>query len=361
MMIIKKKALLIVYLMFLTGFFHASSMETYQPECSYLVKFHEHVDHGHFSLCYNEDTEQPEYTMYEFTRTEFEKLGSVNRDNKFREDKSISTGSATLDDYYDTNYDRGHLVPSGSMTYSREANSASFYMSNMSPMVPGFNRGVWAKLEAHVRDYYFKNYSDINNIIVYTIPYVNYNMAPVDVIGENEVAVPVGYFKVIYVPKMDEFKCWYLDQFDYNKAYFTFDQFEVSISEVERKTGLFFKFSKKSTFFENISEYTSVNMNVEDFINLSNELFLNLTKKDIEKNLFLFGEVYLLGHNSKSVNHNFDRDVWKGSYMEMRLSTLLKEYSVLTINQYATWGTIWTRLFKAGYDSNSIKYTTVES
>ena len=31
--------------------------------------------------------------------------------------------------------------------------SESFYMSNMSPQVPGFNRGIWKNLEEEVRNW----------------------------------------------------------------------------------------------------------------------------------------------------------------------------------------------------------------
>ena len=355
------KTLTIIWLLLATNLIHASpSFNTFLPVCSYLIKQHQYVDHGDYSLCYNESTEQPEFTMYELTRIEYQSLGKSERKNDFREDGSVTTGSASLDDYYDSNYDRGHLVPSGSMTYSKEANSKSFYMSNMSPMTPSFNRGVWARLEAHVRNMYFRSHPNVDSVIIYSIPYINNNVGPIDVIGENEVAVPTGYFKVIYVPQLDEFKCWYIDQFNYNKNYISLDSdFGVSISEVERKTGLFFKFSKKSTFWEDVGIYTSINVNIEDFFELSNKLFLNLSKKDVEQNLFLFGEVYLLGHNCKSVIHDFDKDVWKGSYMETRLSSLLRENSVLKPGQFASWGTVWTKLFVAGYKSDTVFYSNL--
>jgi len=35
---------------------------------------------------------------------------------------------------------------------SKEANRESFLMSNISPQLPGFNRGVWKKLEEMVHD-----------------------------------------------------------------------------------------------------------------------------------------------------------------------------------------------------------------
>ena len=39
------------------------------------------------------------------------------------------------------------------MAWSEEVMSESFYLSNMSPQDPGFNRGIWRQLEARVRDW----------------------------------------------------------------------------------------------------------------------------------------------------------------------------------------------------------------
>ena len=63
----------------------------------------------------------------------------------------VASGSAKPSDYVKSGYDRGHLCPAGDMTQSVEAMSETFYMSNMSPQVPGFNRGIWKSLEEQVR------------------------------------------------------------------------------------------------------------------------------------------------------------------------------------------------------------------
>ena len=75
------------------------------------------------------------------------------RKNDFRIDPVVKTVSATPADYRNSGYDRGHLCPAGDMAFSEIAMSESFYMSNISPQVPSFNRGIWKTLEQKVRDW----------------------------------------------------------------------------------------------------------------------------------------------------------------------------------------------------------------
>ncbi len=103
-----------------------------------------------FALLYSEPHEQPAWVAYLLTDDEVQ--GTLSRTNNFRADPGISTGSAALSDYRGSGYDRGHLAPAADMKWSSAAMSESFLMSNMTPQVPGFNRGIWKKLEAWVRE-----------------------------------------------------------------------------------------------------------------------------------------------------------------------------------------------------------------
>jgi endonuclease G len=141
-----------------------------------------------FDLSYNETHEQANWVMYILTREELE--GSVERSDDFRQDKKIPTGSASLADYRKSGYDRGHLAPAADMKWSEEAMSESFLMSNMSPQKPYFNRGIWKKLEEHVREIGREN----DSVLVITGPVFKDIL---DSIGENEVSVPGYYFKLL--------------------------------------------------------------------------------------------------------------------------------------------------------------------
>lgn len=142
-----------------------------------------------FDLGYNEHFEQAAWVAYVLTREEIETGTSARTDN-FRSDTSITTGSATPGDYRGSGFDRGHLAPAGDMKWSRYAMSQSFLMSNMSPQLPAFNRGVWRRLETEVRKWAVEK----DSLYVITGPLFAEGDS---LIGENGVGVPGYYFKVL--------------------------------------------------------------------------------------------------------------------------------------------------------------------
>jgi endonuclease G len=142
-----------------------------------------------FDLGYNERFEQAAWVAYVITREEVESEVTSRTDN-FRPDTSIVTGSATPGDYRGSGFDRGHLAPAGDMTWNQQAMSQSFLMSNMSPQLPEFNRGVWRRLESEVRNWTVEK----DSLYVITGPIFSDQDS---LIGENGVGVPGYYFKVL--------------------------------------------------------------------------------------------------------------------------------------------------------------------
>lgn len=150
---------------------------------------YEIVEHDYYDLSYNEKYEQPNWVMYRLTK-DMLAPSQFKRQDDFRADPTVDTGSATKKDYRRSGYDRGHLVPAADMKFSKEALSETFYMSNMSPQKPGFNRGLWKDLESQVRDW-ARNDDDYYIVIG---PVFSEDMRA---IGPNEVAVPEYYYKII--------------------------------------------------------------------------------------------------------------------------------------------------------------------
>jgi len=155
------------------------------------------INHYAYSLCYSEPYEQAEWVAYYLTKGKV--YGTVKRTNNFRTDPKVKTGSATLADYKGSGYDRGHLAPAADMKWSATAMSESFYMSNMSPQTPGFNRGIWKRLEQLVRTWAVE-YEEIH---VVTGPVLKGDFRS---IGPNQVSVPEYYYKVVLEYKKPELK-----------------------------------------------------------------------------------------------------------------------------------------------------------
>ncbi|NVK53489.1 MAG: DNA/RNA non-specific endonuclease [Flavobacteriaceae bacterium] len=146
------------------------------------------VKHTKFVLSYNETHEQADWVAYKLDKNSIN--NSVKRKDNFRVDPKVTTISASLPDYKNSGYDRGHLAPAKAMSFSKETMSESFYMSNMSPQKPSFNRGIWKKLEEQVRDWIAIS----DSLYVVTGPVLDNSL---EVIGENKVTVPRAYYKTI--------------------------------------------------------------------------------------------------------------------------------------------------------------------
>lgn len=181
-----------------------------------------------FDLGYNEQFEQAAWVAYVLTREEAES-GDIERTDDFRADTSVLTGSATTADYRGSGFDRGHLAPAGDMTWNQLAMSQSFLMTNMSPQRPGFNRGVWRRLENAVRDWAIAK----DSIYVLTGPL----FTPSDsLIGENGVGVPGHYFKVLVdlSPPDHEMIAFLLPNESYSGDLM---QFAISVDSLEQYSG----------------------------------------------------------------------------------------------------------------------------
>lgn len=189
------------------------------------------IDHDYYTLSYSEEHEQAEWVAYE---TDIHRLPkNVDRTDNFRQDRDISTGSASLDDYSGSGYDRGHLAPAGDMHFSREAMDRSFLMSNISPQESSFNRGIWRELEEQVRDW-TRGYK---HLYVVTGPVLTQRAKAR--IGDNYVAVPRAFYKVLLDYDEPELKAVGF-VINNEKSDQPLDTYAMSVDEVEEITGLDF-------------------------------------------------------------------------------------------------------------------------
>lgn len=146
------------------------------------------VKHHCYTLGYCEEYEQAAWVAY--TLIPSQTKGQYKRASGFYEDPLVATGSAANADYTASGYDRGHLAPAGDMSFSAIAMKESFYYSNMSPQKPGFNRGIWKKLETRVRQWS----AQCDSLRVVTGPVLS-NIK--EYIGPDSVAVPAMYYKAL--------------------------------------------------------------------------------------------------------------------------------------------------------------------
>ena len=190
------------------------------------------IEHTGYTLSYREEYEVPEWVAYELTREEVTTLAVERKDN-FREDKTVSTGSATLQDYKKSGYDRGHMAPAADFRWSAEAMDDTFYLSNMCPQTHAFNAGIWSDLESAIRSMAYED----GSIYVVTGPVLT--DGPYDTIGENGVAVPSYFYKVVLDYSEPTLKAiGFILPHENSKNPLSY--FAVTVDEVEERTGLDF-------------------------------------------------------------------------------------------------------------------------
>lgn len=186
-----------------------------------------YVKHFAYSFSYNEKNEQSDWVAYQLLASELER--NYKRTNKFLEDSLVITGTAKKSDYKNSGYDRGHLAPAADMTWNKQAMKESFYFSNISPQLPGFNRGIWKKLEEKVRDW-AKIY---DCVYITTGPICEKSEQK---IGKNEVSIPTHFYKTILIYN-DSIMQSIGFIFPHKKCKGDIFNYAVSVDSVEQITG----------------------------------------------------------------------------------------------------------------------------
>lgn len=212
------------------------------------------VTHAYYTVSYSSRHKNAEWVAYELSAARIAK-DDVPRRHSFKKDPEIE-GSAKSSMYSKTGYDRGHLAPAHDMNFSKKAMSESFYMSNVSPQVPAFNRGIWKELEGKVRGWA----EDEGHLFIITGPILRQRLAKdTERLGGAEgPTVPRGFFKVVLDYSGAEKKgiAFMFKNKDIDKE---LEAFAVPIEKVEEYT--------KLNFFPELTEEESSRLEKE--INLA--------------------------------------------------------------------------------------------
>lgn len=190
------------------------------------------VKHNYFSLSYNEKYEQAEWVAYLLKK---QHLTYDDRKRPyFIEDPKVKTKSADWHNYKRSGYDRGHLCPAGDRRFTLQAYNETFYTSNITPQKNDFNAGIWNRLEKKVRQWAKKD----KELYIITGGVLKGYM---DEIGDEGVAVPNYFYKIVAKGKRDDLKIIAF-LFPHNESKKVLESFVVSVDKIEKETGIdFFK------------------------------------------------------------------------------------------------------------------------
>ena len=160
-------------------------------------------------------------------------IGCLPREDAFAADQSLPKGKrAELADYLRSGYDQGHMVSNADLSWDRQAANESFYLSNMSPQLPGLNRGIWKLLETAARTHAYTNNTSV------TIYAGNMWYPTSKTIGPTKVVVPDYLFKIVIDNNAKKSYAFIFP----NKEGLGNDliKFQVSVSDIENASGLSF-------------------------------------------------------------------------------------------------------------------------
>lgn len=164
--------------------------------------------------------------------------GDLERSNNFESDQSLPrTQRAYPRDYEHSGYDIGHIANAGDMRWSEQTENESFYLTNMCPQIPNFNRGIWKVLETQVRDWARERQ---HSLLIYAGPIYNVNID--SHIGIDHVCVPHEFYKIVVDLTTKEVKAYLFPHKEHEDSDLT--PFESTAAEIESKTGVTFPLPK---------------------------------------------------------------------------------------------------------------------
>lgn len=150
------------------------------------------LEYEGFTVGFNPEMHQPNYVVWTLDPDETD--GAVSRSNaKFQQDEKVR-GCASLADYKNSGFDRGHMAPAADMKWSEKAMADCHYLTNICPQDKRLNAGAWSTIESNARKWALKH----GPLVIVCGPILSDKMTRS--IGQTPVPVPERFFKVIIAP-----------------------------------------------------------------------------------------------------------------------------------------------------------------
>jgi endonuclease G len=159
--------------------------------------------------------------------------GCSVRTNAFATDQSLPRGKrSTPADYAGSGYDKGHMANDAHQSWDDTVERESFIMSNMSPQLPGLNRGIWKLLETATGSWVF---SRQHTLVVYA---GNIYTPESKRIGDGKVTVPHQLWKIVIDKDTNEVLAFLFPQAEDQGNDLT--KMQVTVAELEAASGIVF-------------------------------------------------------------------------------------------------------------------------
>ena len=190
------------------------------------------IDYTAYRVYFNKVYHQPICVCYELLANRSQR--NLPYSKQYKTDINIQQ-SAQSSDYTNSGFDRGHLVPAADMRWDDKAINETYYMSNICPMRPELNRGLWLLLENKVRAWVERD----QNLTIITGPIFR-PITPADTIqriGTTGVAVPTAFFKILLASTIKHPRAIGFIIPNQDGLHGDLSEYAVSVDDIERQTG----------------------------------------------------------------------------------------------------------------------------
>lgn len=245
-----KRQLSVIFVAAFLFSFSLTNIKVLPLECPSLFENEITTQHLGYITSYNHIHHQPNWVAYTLTPQKLN--GVAERTNKFLVDPLIHPETCNTKDYSKSGFDRGHLAPAADMTWSLAAMKESFYMSNITPQKPQFNRGIWKKLEEQVRQWA----RSTSSLFIVTGPILKGNL-PNHIGKTHKITVPNMFFKAIADTNQTGHGIAFVIQNEGSTL--PLAHFVISIDSLEKLTG--------RDFFHNIPQKKQANIEKKSNLN----------------------------------------------------------------------------------------------
>jgi len=187
------------------------------------------LKHTNYTSHFSKSKKYPVMVEWWETRVKIGCPTPLARKDNFKPDPKLPIETNIGQDYVNSGYDRGHLMPAKSnQCQTQSVQDECFYYSNMAAQTHRLNAGDWKSLETMTREWAVKD----DSIHIWAG-----NIGEIKKIGK--VSVPKQCWKVVYYKKSNEGMAFLFEN-DQSKPDGIYNN-KVELVDIEKLTGLKFK------------------------------------------------------------------------------------------------------------------------
>ena len=180
------------------------------------------IEMPYYTIEYDMKNGIVDYGYYILTK---ENVSNI-QEKRFGEFINSNLIDGNKNEWYDKmGYDRGHICPAEDFRFDSQAEKDCFYMFNIVPQKPEFNRGIWKHLEMQINKWAIQ----YNELLVVTGVIEHNDDWFLD---ESKLVVPKTQYKIIFFLETNQMACFMLNN---ESTTLPLSNFRISYADLNNK------------------------------------------------------------------------------------------------------------------------------